>query len=169
MSKFNEIKPEQFEYSPFKLIGKDWMLVTAEKDGKVNTMTASWGGFGVMWGRNVAYIVIRPQRYTKEFVDNTDSLSLTFFDTNFKETLSYIGTTSGRDEEKIEKSSLTVIHTDNIPYFEEANMAILCNKLYAQEYKPDCFVNQELNERWYPNLDHHTLYIAEITKILIKE
>ena len=41
MAKFKEIKPEEFNYSPFKLIGKDWMLITAEKDEKVNTMTAS--------------------------------------------------------------------------------------------------------------------------------
>ena len=169
MSKFNEIQPEQFEQSPFKLIGQDWMLITAEKDGKVNTMTASWGGFGVMWAKNVAYIVIRPQRYTKEFVDNSDTFSLTFLDNSFKKTLSYLGTKSGRDEDKIKNSKLTVLHTDEIPYFEEANIAILCKKLYAQEFKPEYFIAQELNEKWYPDVDYHTLYIAEITKILLKE
>jgi len=169
MSKFNEIKPELFEQSPFKLIGKDWMLITAEKDGKVNTMTASWGGVGVMWAKNVAYIVIRPQRYTKEFVDNSKTFSLSFLDNSFKTTLSYLGTKSGRDEDKIKNSHLTVLHTDDIPYFEEANMAILCKKLYAQEFKPECFIAQELNEKWYPDSDYHTLYIAEITKILVKE
>lgn len=58
------------------MVGKEWLLVTAEKDGKANTMTASWGGVGVMWGRNMAFIVIRPQRYTKEFIDASDKLSL---------------------------------------------------------------------------------------------
>ena len=169
MSKFKEIKPEQFEQSPFKLIGQDWMLITAEKDGKLNTMTASWGGFGVMWAKNVAYIVIRPQRYTKEFVDKSDTFSLTFLNNSFKKTLSYLGTKSGKDEDKIKNSKLTVLHTDEIPYFEEANIVILCKKLYAQEFKPECFITQELNEKWYPDVDHHTLYIAEITKILLKE
>lgn len=169
MSKFNEIAPELLEQSPFKLIGKDWMLITAEKDGKVNTMTASWGGVGVMWAKNVAYIVIRPQRYTKEFVDNSETFSLSFLDNSFKTTLSYLGTKSGRDEDKIKNSHLTVLHTDDIPYFEEANMAILCKKLYAQEFKPECFIAQELNEKWYPDSDYHTLYIAEIIKILVKE
>lgn len=168
MTTFSEIKPDEFDHSPFKLIGKDWMLITAEKEGKLNTMTASWGGFGVMWAKNVAYIVIRPQRYTKEFIDISDTFSLTFFDESFRKTLSYLGTKSGRDEDKIEKSNLTVLHTDTIPYFEEANIAILCKKLYAQEYKPECFVAQELNEQWYPDVDHHTLYIAEVTKILVK-
>lgn len=165
---FREIKPEEFNFSPFRLIGKDWMLITAEKEGKVNTMTASWGGLGVMWNKNVAYIVIRPQRYTKEFVDNSDSFSLTFFDNSFKDTLSYLGTKSGRDENKIEKSNLTLVHDNNIPYFQEANMSIFCKKLFAQEYRPESFIDQELNEKIYPNVDHHTLYIGEITKILMK-
>lgn len=169
MTEFIEIKPEDFKQSPFELIGKDWMLITAEKDSKLNTMTASWGGFGVMWGKNVAYIVIRPQRYTKEFVDNSDTFSLTFFDESFRKMLGYLGTKSGRDEDKIEKSNLTVSHADNIPIFEEANIAILCKKLYAQNYKPECFIDQELNEKWYPDIDHHTLYIAEVTKILVKK
>ncbi|MGE4282105.1 MAG: flavin reductase family protein [Clostridia bacterium] len=169
MSKFIEIKLEEFEQSPFKLIGKDWMLVTAEKDGKANTMTASWGGLGVMWGKNVAYVVIRPQRYTKEFIDNSDTFSLSFLDDSFRKTLNYLGSTSGRTEDKMKKSQLTVVHTDEVPYFEEANIAVLCKKLYAQEYKPECFIAQELTEKWYPNVDYHTLYIAEITKILIKE
>ena len=169
MSKFNEIKPELFEQSPFKLIGKNWMLITAEKDGKVNTMTASWGGFGVMWGKNVAYIVIRPQRFTKEFIDHSDTFSLSFLDNSFKTTLSYLGTKSGRDEDKIKNSNLTVLHTDDIPHFEEATIAILCKKLYAQEYKPECFIEEELNEKWYPDVDYHTLYIAEVTKILVKD
>ena len=168
MSKFLEVKSEEFDQSTFKLIGKDWMLITAEKDGKANTMTASWGGLGIMWGLDVAYIVLRPQRFTKEFVDGSDTFSLTFFDESMRKALGYLGTASGRDENKIEKSNLTVLHEGQTPYFEEAKVALFCKKLYAQEFKPEHFIAQELNEKWYPDSDHHTLYIAEVTKILIK-
>lgn len=169
MKKFVEIKPEELNKSPFQLIGKDWMLVTAEKDSKVNTMTASWGGFGVMWGKNVAHIVLRPQRFTKEFVDSSDTFSLTFFDENFRKQLSYLGTVSGRDEDKLSKCNLTVEHSDNTPYFEEAKLVIICKKLYAQDFKPECFIANDLDEKWYPEKDYHTLYIAEVEKVLIKE
>lgn len=168
MSKFLEVKSEKFDQSPFKLIGKDWMLITAEKDGKTNTMTASWGGLGVMWGLDVAYIVVRPQRYTKEFIDHSERFSLTFFDESMRKGLGYLGTVSGRDENKIEKAGLTVIHEGETPYFEEAKIAIFCKKLYAQELKPEHFIMKELNPQWYPDSDHHTLYIAEVTKILTK-
>ncbi|MBS5823149.1 MAG: flavin reductase [Clostridium argentinense] len=169
MNKFVEIKPEELNKSPFQLVGKDWMLVTAEKDTKVNTMTASWGGFGVMWGKNVAHIVLRPQRFTKEFVDNSDTFSLTFFDESFRKQLSYLGTVSGRDEDKLSKCNLTIDHLDNTPYFQEAKLVIICKKLYAQDFKPECFVTNDLDEKWYPEKDYHTLYIAEVEKILIKE
>lgn len=169
MNKLKEIKPEELNKSAFKLIGKDWMLITAEKDNKVNTMTASWGGFGVMFDKNVAYIVIRPQRYTKEFVDNADTFSLTFFDEGFKKQLAYLGTASGRDEDKISKADLTVQHENETPYFEEGNMVIICKKIYAQDFKPECFISSELEQKIYTKKDHHTFYIGEIEKILIKE
>lgn len=169
MNKFTEIKAEELNISPFKLIGADWMLVTAKKDDKVNTMTASWGGLGVMWGKNVAYVVIRPQRFTKEFVDNADTFSLTFFEQSYKKQLGYLGTVSGRDEDKISKSELNVQEFDNTPYFDEGKLVIICRKLYAQEFKPECFIAGDLNEKWYQDKDHHTLYIAEVEKILTKE
>lgn len=169
MNKFKEIKPDELNKNVFQLIGKDWMLITAEKDKKVNTMTASWGGFGFMFNKNVVSIVLRPQRYTKEFVDNSDTFSLTFLDESFRDQLKYLGATSGRDEDKVSKSNLTVNHLDNTPYFEEGNLIIICKKIYAQALNPDCFITNELDEKWYPQKDYHTFYMAEIEKILIKE
>ena len=71
-----EITCEALNENAFQMIGKDWLLLTAKKDGKVNTMTASWGGVGVMWGKQVAFLFIRPQRYTKEFVDAAAEMSI---------------------------------------------------------------------------------------------
>ena len=169
MENYKEIKPEDFNENTFKLIGKDWMLITAEKDSKVNTMTASWGGFGVLFNKNVAYTFIRPQRYTKEFIDNSDTFSLTFFDESFRKKLSYLGTVSGRDENKIAKVGLTVKHELNTPYFDEAKIVVICRKMYAQEFKTECIIADGIDEKVYPNKDYHTLYISEIEKIYIRE
>lgn len=166
---FKEIKPEELQKNPFTMIGKEWLLVTAEHEGKANTMTASWGGVGVMWGKNVAFAVIRPQRYTKEFIDASESFSLSVLDESFRKTYSYLGTVSGRDEDKITKAGLTIIHEGETPYFAEANTVLVCRKLYAQEYQPECFLNGELDEKWYPGKDYHTMYIAEIEKVLVRE
>jgi len=169
MQTFQQIKPEDFEHSPFKLIGKEWMLISAAKDGKVNGMTASWGGLGVMWGKNVAFTVIRKSRYTKEFVDSADTFSLTFFDRKeYGKMLSYMGTVSGRDEDKINKSGLTVAYKDATPYFEEANKVILCKKMFCQPLTPDHFLSGSIDAEWYKDKDYHDLYISEVTDILVR-
>ena len=110
MAEWKKIEADQFNESPFRMIGKEWMLVTAEKDGKVNAMTASWGGMGVMWGKNVAFVVIRPTRYTKEFIDASETFSLAFLPEKYRKQLSYFGTVSGRDEDKIQKVQFSVSH-----------------------------------------------------------
>ena len=164
-----EIKHELFEENAFNMIGKDWLLFTAEKDGKANTMTASWGGLGIMWNKKVAYIFIRPQRYTKEFVDSADKLSISVLPNTYRKELGYLGTVSGRDEDKISKANLTLKHYDDVPYFEEVRLTLICRKLYAQELKEECFIEKGISEQWYPEKDYHTMYVVEIEKILENE
>lgn len=169
MDNYKEIKPEQLDKNIFQLINDGWMLITAKKDDKINTMTASWGGFGIIWNKKVAYTVMRPQRYTKEFVDGSDRFTLCFFDKEYKKTLSYLGSVSGRNDDKISKSNLTVNLVNDVPYFEEADMVIVCRKLYTQDMKPESFIIKDLDNEFYPKKDYHTLYLSEIERIYIKK
>lgn len=162
-----EWNPEQWDKNVFEAIGKQWMLITAGGE-KVNTMTASWGGMGVLWGKKVVYAFIRPQRYTKEFVDGSDTFSLSFLGEEYRKQLQYLGKASGRDEDKIKISGLTVAREGNTPYFSEAEAVLVCKKLYAQELNPECFVTAGEDEMWYPQKDYHTMYVGEITKLLVK-
>ncbi|MDI3535978.1 MAG: hypothetical protein PWP30_460 [Eubacteriaceae bacterium] len=167
MSKFKNISPDQFDFSPFRLIGKEWMLITAESQGKVNSMTASWGGLGVMWGKNVAYVVIRKSRFTKELVDAAEGFSLTFFDhQKYQKMLGYMGSVSGRDEDKVETSGLTVEHQNGVPYFAEAKTVLLCKKLCRQYISPESFIDDSIDGQWYGDSDYHDLYIVEVEEIL---
>ena len=93
---FKEISAEELQFNPFTKIGKEWMLVTAGDQEKHNTMTASWGGVGVMWGKNVVSVYIRPQRYTKEFVDANELFTLSFYDESYRKALNICGSKSGR-------------------------------------------------------------------------
>ena len=169
MKNFRQIPAEGIKENTFTLIGKEWMLVTARKpDGTVNTMTASWGGMGVLWNKNVAFAVIRPQRYTKEFVDSADSFSLAFFGHEYRRQLTYLGTVSGRDEDKIAKAGLTVAECGGVPCFEEAKTVLICRKLFAQDMTEDSFVTKTIPDEVYPTGDYHTLYVAEIESVWVK-
>ena len=162
---FKEVKAEELQFNPFTKIGKEWMLITAGTEEKYNTMTASWGGVGVIWGKDVVTAYIRPQRYTKEFVDAGSSFTLSFFGGREKKAMGHLGSVSGRDEsDKIVNAGLHITEVDGQPSFEEAELVLVCRKLYAQEMKPDCFFGSEEIEKWYPDKDFHTMYIAEIVK-----
>jgi len=161
-----EIKIEDLNINPFTLILKKWMLISAKKEDKVNTMTASWGEVGANWGKYVATIYIRDSRYTLEFVDHNDFFSLCFFDESQREKLSYLGKHSGRDEDKIQTVGLTVEEIDNVPYFKEANLVFICKKLYRGHIEREEFIDKSLTTKWYSDNDYHVEFIGEIVKVL---
>lgn len=161
---FNPIKPQDMDFNPFKAIGSDWMLITAGSGDKVNTMTASWGGAGVLWNKNVVTCYIRPQRYTREFVDAQEYFSLSFLPEKYRRQLAYLGTVSGRDEDKIAKAGLTVCGDFEAPCFNEADTVLICKKLYVGEIKPEGILYPEIDAANYTDKDYHLIYIGEIVK-----
>ena len=169
MSVFREISPEEITGNPFKLIGKDWALVTSGTRESFNTMTVSWGGVGVMWGKPSAFTFIRPQRYTFEFTEKNDFYTMSFFDEGYRKALQLCGTKSGRDVDKAKETGLTPAFTeDGVPYFEQASLVLVCKKAYAQFLTEDSVTEKGNIDKWYPEKDFHKMYISEIVKVLVK-
>ena len=167
--KFEKIDITKENINPFQRIGQDWMLISAEREGKVNTMTASWGMMGVFWGKNVVTVGIRPQRFTKEFVDANDTFTISFFDESYRKALNICGSVSGRDKDKIKEAGLTPYFVDGTAAFEEANLILVCKKMYHGDILPENFEDEKIDTKWYPQKDYHTMYISEILKVLVKE
>lgn len=163
-----KIQPEGLSQNVFSMIGKQWMLICAEKNDTANAMTASWGGMGVIWNKQTVTVYIRPQRYTKEFIDDADTFSIMVFPEAYRKQLTYMGTVSGRDEDKIKQCDFHTEHIDETPYFKEASLIITCKKLYAQKMLPECFIDKETDKKNYPLKDYHELYIGEIIGIYEK-
>lgn len=160
-------KNDMLKESVFSLIGDRWMLVAAtDKSGRTNAMTASWGGMGVLWGKKVAFVFIRPQRYTKRFVDEAAKFTLSFFDDSYKNMLGYMGKVSGKDEDKIAKSGLTVTDRNGAPVFKEASLTLVCRKMYRDTLKEENLIDKSIIEKWYPQKDYHDVYVAEIVEEL---
>lgn len=164
------IDPKALDINPFSAIGDDWLLITAGDGEKCNTMTASWGGLGVLWGKSVAIAYIRPQRYTREFVDAEDCFTLSFYGKEYRKALSLCGAKSGREIDKVKECGFTVATADcGAPYFEEAHLVLVCRKLYRDTIKPELFLDRECDAKWYPQRDHHIFYIGEIVQALQKK
>ncbi len=168
MKTFKEISANEITENPFKLIGSDWALVTCGTPDSFNTMTVSWGGVGVMWGKPSAFTFIRPQRYTFGFMENNGYYTMCFFDESCRKALQFCGAKSGRDYDKVKETGLTPAFTeDGVPYFEEAKLVLVCKKAYSQFLAEDCFNDEENIGKWYPDKDYHKMYISEIVKVLV--
>lgn len=162
-----EIKIESLNMNPFTLIGKEWCLIGAKKENDFNAMTASWGSVGVLWNKNIVTIYVRPQRYTKEFLDAQDYFTLSFFDESYKKALAVYGSESGRDINKEEKTGLTRFDDGEYAYFKEAKLVLECKKMYVGEIRPSEMLDESIESN-YPNKDYHFIYIGEIKKVLQK-
>ena len=159
---FTKINIDKQSFNPFDLIGKQWMLISAGTEEKWNTMTASWGGVGVIWGKPSATCYIRHSRYTKEFVDNSEYFILSFLRDGYRDALSVLGSKSGRDMDKMHDSGLTPTFVDGQPTFAEAELVLVCRKRCKSEIAPEDILQQETLDKWYGDQDYHTMYIGEI-------
>lgn len=163
-----KIDPKTLKENFFSLLDDRWALLTAADGAGCNPMTVSWGGTGILWNRPVATVYVRPQRYTKGLLDREKYFSLSFFSEDQREALRLCGAKSGRDIYKVKACGLTVVEDLSAPYFAQAELVLVCRKLYEQDFDPACFVDQSLDEKNYPGKDYHRMYIGEIEAVLQK-
>ncbi len=149
-------------------INKETALLTASKNERVNTMTIAWGEAGFIWYKPVMDVYVRESRYTLEFMESSEYFSVCFFDSSFKDKLIYLGTHSGRDENKIEKMNLTINNSSLAPYFNEANLVIILKKIYVDKIEASRFLDENVKSKAYPKCDYHYRYVGEIKEILKK-
>lgn len=164
---------EELNINPVTKIANDWMLITAgNKERGYNTMTASWGHMGSIWGsgggKPSVVIYVRPQRYTKEFIDREELFTLCFFSEEYKKQLGYLGAHSGRDEDKIKIAGLNVLFGEDYSYFEEAELVLVCRKLYHAPILEEGFVDKSVVDKMYPKKDFHEMYVGEIIDVYIR-
>lgn len=169
MHSFQPYPIEEWEFNPFTKIGKEWALLTSGPSKNPNTMTISWGGVGVLWGKNVAFIFVRDSRYTKELMDNSEFFSVSFLSEKYRDSLNYCGSHSGRHENnKIENAGLTANAKMSIPFIDEANTVLLCHKLSSTRITEESFISSELKDKFYKDGDMHTMYVAEIIEMMAR-
>ena len=171
MHTFQPFPITTLEFNPFQLIGQQGFVATAEADGHINTTTVTWGGMGILWGKNVGFICLPDSKYTKELIDASDTFSMTFFDPDqkkYRTSMKYLNAVSGRTEDKIAAAGLTVNRTMKIPFIDEGNFILLLHKLATIPITPDVIDNVNIVTTFYPDQNYHTMFVAEITDVLAR-
>lgn len=169
MEGFRKIEATELENAA-KLIGKDWMLITARdtQQNKINAMTASWGALGILWNKPVAICFVRPQRYTFGLVEESERFSLCFLGNEHRDALKLCGTKSGRDCDKLAMCGLSATELDGVSAVADSRLILVCRKLYADDLKEDAFLDRTLLGN-YAAKDYHRMYVCEIESAYIKD
>lgn len=162
------ISIDHFTTQVHDLFDARWLLLTSGdfSQKQFNSMTISWGSLGVMWNRPFAQVVVRPVRYTFEFIERFDSFTLCAFPKSYRKALSLLGSKSGRDGDKIAEAGLTptAARVVSAPAFAEAELVIECRKIYWQDFDPSHFLDAQIDQN-YPQKDYHRIYYGEIVAI----
>lgn len=158
---FNELN-----LNPIKF-WNDSLLLTAGEYGpeKFNSMTIAWGSLGVLWEKPIIQVVVRPSRYTYDFMEKYDSFTVCAFNSRYQNALKIMGTKSGRDIDKVKESKLTLCPSTQIvaPGYEEAELTLECQKIYYNDLNPANI--DETVESFYQGRNYHRFYFGEIVAI----
>ncbi|MBQ1186680.1 MAG: flavin reductase [Clostridia bacterium] len=165
---FKTVDPRSIKDNLIKTLAEEWALITAGNGENYNMMTASWGFFGEMWGEDSLMVVVRPQRYTMEFIEKNDYFTVSFYGDN-KAIHKVCGSKSGRDVNKTKETGLTPVTNEKYVYFKEARMVLVVKKQFVQQMKEDAFIDKAVIDKWYPEKDYHNMIVGKIEKVLIAE
>lgn len=165
-SEWQEITPQEIDSNAVKMFADDWMVLSAGKKNNMNMMTIAWGGLGQLWNKPVVTVYVSTSRYTYKFMEDNEYFTVTSFPEEYREKLQYLGTVSGRDEDKVKGSGLTPEYTElGNPIYKEAGLAIECKKIYSQQFDKNKLPLEQ--RQWYDEkgIGIHVMYIGEIVHV----
>jgi len=166
--KRNDIPIHDLSIKIYHLWSDYWILLTAGDfaSGKFNTMAIGWGGLGNMWGKPFAHVVVRPGRYTHEFMEKYDTFTICAFPEKYRKAVQLLGTKSGRHGDKIAESGLTPIASRKIaaPSFDEAELILECRKIYRDKVDPRGFLDKNIDKN-YPLKDYHSIFYGKVLAV----
>ena len=162
--KYKKVAIEELRENPFTMFSQDWALLSAGDRQSFNSMTVSWGGVGELWGRDVVFVFVRPQRYTREFMEKYDRFTLSFFDGGCKAEMGLCGRKSGRDTDKCAETGLVPVPFGDAVSFERAKTVLVCKKLAKWDLMPDGFLDSSIAAN-YAAGDYHRMYVGAIEHV----
>lgn len=164
-----EIQPSQIKENPIQLFDRSWALLTAGHPGDLNTMTISWGSLGELWNKPVVTVYVSSDRYTHEFIEREDHFTVAFFPEQYRPALTYLGTHSGRDSDKIAESGLTLeFLASGQPSFAEADIVIEARKIYGAPFTAEALGDIPAAFYAFRGMGIHSTYIGEIENVWVR-
>ena len=170
MSERIEIPADKLNMNVCGIWSRDWLLLSAGDfaSKRYNMMTVGWGSFGVMWGKPFAMAVVRPQRFTRRFIEESGCFTLCAFPESCRDALRFCGAKSGRDlPDKAAAAGLSACAAQCVsaPAYDEAELVVECAVNYRSRFDGAKMTDSGILEQWYSGGDLHEVYFGEILHI----
>lgn len=169
MELLHEMDRNNLSCEVFQVFHNATPLVTAGTRENYNTMTIGWGGLGTLWSKPVCTVYVRPERYTYGFMEQNDYFTVSVFSKQYQKEMAFCGCMSGRDVDKTKECGFTPCFAQgDAPYFAEAELVLVCKKLYAQDMTEDCLTAAADVLPYYEKGGWHRMYVGEVVQVLKK-
>ena len=154
----------------FQLFASRTPLLTAGDRSRRNTMTIGWAQLGTLWNMPVCTVYVRPERHTCGFMESFDYFTVSVLPVSEKKTLAFCGTKSGRDVDKITECGLTLCYgAGDAPFFDQAELVLVCKKLYTQDLNPACVLDDKAILPYYGQKGGwHRAYTGTVVEVYQK-
>ncbi len=166
MSKI-EVKYTDYLPETIGIMGHDGLLLASmDSEGKPNAMTIGWGTIGIIWGKPIFIVLVRPSRYTYDLIEITDDFTVNVPTPDLSDEVLYFGTVSGRDQDKFAEKGLTAAPGKKVksPIVEECVIHYECKVVHKNDVIPDELA-AEIRSSAYASGDFHRLYYGEILSV----
>jgi flavin reductase (DIM6/NTAB) family NADH-FMN oxidoreductase RutF len=139
------------------------LLVSQGKQGPPNAMAIGWGQVGIIWGKPIFTVLVRPSRYTYKLIEEAGDFTVNTIPPQLKDLVQYCGTTSGRNHDKFREKGLTAIPSSKIktPLIKECIFHYECKIIYKNDLIPSALETSVILG-FYPKSDFHRVYFGEI-------
>jgi flavin reductase (DIM6/NTAB) family NADH-FMN oxidoreductase RutF len=139
------------------------LLVSADSAGKPNAMTIGWGTVGIIWGKPIFTVLVRPSRYTYNLMEQSADFTVNVPTPNMADIVAFCGSKSGRDYDKFKEKGLIALSGKNVksPIIEQCAIHYECKIVHKNDVMKDNLEGRIVSSA-YKSGDFHTIYYGEI-------
>jgi len=145
------------------LVNPGLLLVSTKRSGESNVMTIGWATIGVLWGKPAFVALVRPSRYTREFIEDSGLFTINVPTEEMRQAVRLCGARSGRELDKFAagKLSITMGQTVKAAAIDECPLVYECRVVHFNDVIP-ANMDPTVEAAAYAGSDYHRLYYGEI-------
>jgi len=146
-----------------RLTNPGLLLAATKPSGQSNVMTIGWGTVGIIWGRPIFIVLVRPSRYTYEFIEDSGAFTVNVPTEEMRPWVGFCGSRSGREVDKFAAYQMTISQGQQVAAvtIDACPMVYECKVVHHNDVIP-AHLDREVELGAYKGSNYHRLYYGQI-------